>query len=144
MTEPREDVAVVKRLAHLCLGTPDLARVQAFYCGLLGCRVIHEFRNQQGERYGLFLLVNRGTFLEFFLDAESVTHKGVFKHLCFEVEDIHEWAERLKSRGFPVEIRRGRTDGVLQFSIQDPDGNAVEFHQYDSKAIQYPYAAAAA
>lgn len=139
MTESVEAVSMVKQLAHVCLGTPDLTRLQAFYCELLGCRVIHEFRNQQGERYGLFLLVNRATFLEFFLDHESTAQKGALKHLCFEVEDIHQWAERLKSRGFAVEVRRGRTDGVLQCSIQDPDGNTVEFHQYDPQAVQYPY-----
>ena len=49
---------VVKGLSHIGLTARDLDKTQAFYCDLLGCRVVHEFRNAQGQRYGLFLVVN--------------------------------------------------------------------------------------
>ena len=135
---------MVKGLSHVCLTVRDLDKIQAFYCDLLGCRVVHEFRNAQGQRYGLFLVVNHGTFLEFFLEQISTPLDGRFQHLCFEVEDIHQCAQRLKAAGFSVEVVRGRTDRVLQCWIHDPDGNQVEFHQYDPQAVQYPHVAAAA
>lgn len=134
----------VKGLSHVGLTARDLDKTQAFYCDLLGCRVVHEFRNAQGQRYGLFLVVNHGTFLEFFLEQTPTPPGGRFRHLCFEVEDIHRCAERLRAAGFSVEVARGRTDRVLQCRINDPDGNQVEFHQYDPEAVQYPYMAAAA
>ncbi|MBI3021758.1 MAG: VOC family protein [Candidatus Omnitrophica bacterium] len=131
---------MVKRLSHVCLSTPDLRQTIQFYCGLLGCTVIHEFRNHEGELYGVFLLVKNGTFLEFFKTQERRQTGGAFRHLCFEVEDIHRCADRVREAGFAVEIQRGKTDRALQFCIDDPDGNRVEFHQYDPQAVQYKYA----
>jgi catechol 2,3-dioxygenase-like lactoylglutathione lyase family enzyme len=133
-TEP-----LLKGLSHVCLGSTDLRKTINFYCGVLGCRVVHEFRNQAGELYGVFLSVNRGTFLEFFNVDKAEPGGGLFRHLCFQVEDIYGFADVLRSKGFPGEIRRGRTDGVLQFWINDPDGNRVEFHQYDEDSVQYSY-----
>lgn len=131
---------MIKRLSHICLGTTDLQKTIDFYCNLLNCKIVHEFRNQQGELYGIFLLVNNGTFLEFFKEQSAPQHKSLFRHLCFEVEDIQNLAQLLKEKGFSTEISRGRTDGALQFWINDPDGNQVEFHQYDRQSVQYNYA----
>jgi len=130
---------MVKRLSHVCLSARDLNKTIAFYCEVLGCRIAHEFRNQQSELYGVFLAVNNGTFLEFFQGDAPAQPRGVFRHLCFEVDDIQQTAEQMKVKGFPAEVSRGRTDRVLQFWITDPDGNQVEFHQYDEQAVQYPY-----
>lgn len=130
---------MIKRLSHICLGTSDLKKTIDFYCDILGCRIVHEFRNQQGELYGVFLFVNHGTFLEFFNEPDPKPQGGLFRHICFEVEDIHRFAEIIREKGFNVEINRGRTDGALQFWISDPDGNQVEFHQYDRHAVQHEY-----
>ena len=131
---------ILKGLSHVCLGTSDLGKTMDFYCGVLGCKVVHEFRNQEGDLYGVFLSVNDGTFLEFFNDDKAVSDGGSFRHLCLEVEDIYKFADAMRGKGFPGEIRRGRTDGVLQFWVYDPDGNMLEFHQYDEDSVQYPYA----
>lgn len=130
---------MITRLSHVCLGTRDLDAMTVFYCEVLGCRIVHEFRNQRSERYGVFLLVNHGTFLELFRDDAAQPDGRRFRHLCFQVEDIQRLAEQMRARGFPAEVSRGRTDRVLQFWINDPDGNQVEFHQYDEQAVQYPY-----
>lgn len=130
---------MITRLSHVCLGTRDLEAMLAFYCDVLGCRIVHEFKNQRAERYGAFLLVNHGTFLELFQDEAVEPHRGPFRHLCFEVDDIAHITHQMRARGFPVEVCRGRTDHVLQCWITDPDGNKVEFHQYDEQAVQYPY-----
>jgi lactoylglutathione lyase len=129
----------VKRLGHVCLNTADIRRVTEFYCDVLGCQVIHEFKDARGETYGVFLLVNNSTFLEFFRAAPISEAPSRFRHLCFEVEDIQEWAGRFTARGVVVDVRRGRTDRVWQFEIRDPDDNVVEFHQYDPECVQYPF-----
>jgi len=132
---------VLKQLSHVCLGSTDLARTVGFYGDLLGCRVVHEFRNAAGDLYGLFLLVRNGTFLEFFLEREPKGKGGLYRHLCFEVESIEAMAERMRKAGYAAEIRRGRTDRVLQFFIEDPDGNTVEFQEHDPQSVLYPYVA---
>jgi catechol 2,3-dioxygenase-like lactoylglutathione lyase family enzyme len=130
---------LIKRLAHICLGAVDLPKTIDFYCRLLGCRIVHEFRNPRGELYGVFLLVNNGTFLEFFQETAPKPPGGAFRHLCFEVEDINQAGESLRQAGFEVKIDRGKTDGALQCWVKDPDGNQVEFHQYDQKSVQYKH-----
>jgi glyoxylase I family protein len=132
---------MLTRLSHACLGSTDLDRTIGFYCGLLGCRVAHEFRNPEGELYGVFLSCNDGTFLEFFRERAPRGPGGLFRHLCFQVEDIEAAAAHLRAHGHAVEIRRGRTDRILQFFIDDPDGTMVEFQQHDRESALLPYLA---
>jgi lactoylglutathione lyase len=129
---------VLKRLSHVCLGSTDLARTIAFYRDLLGCEVAHEFRNPAGTLYGVFLSCRNGTFLEFFNEQAPKPRGGLFRHLCFEVEDIEQMAEAARRHGLQAEVRRGRTDRILQFFIDDPDGNMVEFQQHDAESVLYP------
>ena len=132
---------LVRRLAHVCLGTTDLERLVRFYGNLLEGRVIHEFRNPAGERYGALLALAPGTFLELFNEPNPSARagQGLFRHLCFEVEDIEATAAHVRTLGLAAEVKRGRTDRTLQFTIADPDGTPVEFHQYDSQCVQFPY-----
>ena len=134
MAEP----LVITRLSHACLGSADLARTVGFYCELFGCTVAHEFRTDAGELYGVFLACHNGTFLEFFKAESVVGQGGLFRHLCFQVEDITAAAERLRSAGLHPEIRRGRTDRVLQCFVQDPDGTRIELQQHDEQSVLYP------
>lgn len=132
-------VSGIKKLGHVCLGTSKLETMVDFYSNVFGFPVIHRFKTAGGECYGVFLCVGNGTFLEFFNDDKPDLAQGRFRHLCFEVENIKGWAAGLIEKGYMTEIRRGKTDGVLQCWIDDPDGNRIEFHEYDENAVQYPY-----
>lgn len=129
---------MLKRLSHVCLGSTDLERTVDFYRALLGCEVAHEFRNPAGERYGLFLSCRNGTFVEFFNEQAPKPPGGLFRHLCFEVDDIQQMAQTARVHGFQPEVKRGRTDRILQFFIHDPDGNMIEFQQHDRESVLYP------
>ncbi|MEZ2225962.1 VOC family protein [Microcoleus sp.] len=130
---------MIKRLSHACLGATDLQKTIDFYCNLLGCQVIYEFKNPYGELYGIFMLVKNGTFLEFFKEQEPKPSGGLFRHLCFEVEDINKWADLITEKGYNANVYRSDRDGAWQFWIEDPDGNKIEFHQYDAQSVQYIY-----
>lgn len=129
---------MLKRLSHACLGSTNLPRTIAFYQELIGCAVAHEFRNAAGELYGVFLSCRNGTFLEFFNEQEPKPPGGLFRHLCFEVDDIEDIAAAARKRGLNAEIKRGRTDHILQFFVHDPDGNMIEFQQHDRQSVLYP------
>ena len=129
---------MLKRLSHACLGSTNLPRTITFYRELIGCEVAHEFRNAAGELYGVFLSCRNGTFLEFFNEQQPKPPGGLFRHLCFEVDDIEDMAAAARKRGLTAEIKRGRTDHILQFFIHDPDGNMVEFQQHDRQSVLYP------
>jgi len=129
---------MLKRLSHACLGSTNLPRTIAFYRELVGCQVAHEFRNAAGEIYGVFLSCRNGTFLEFFNEQQPKPPGGLFRHLCFEVDDVEDMAAVARRHGLTAEIKRGRTDHILQFFIHDPDGNMVEFQQHDRQSVLYP------
>ena len=129
---------MLTRLSHVCLGSTDLARTIGFYRDLLGCEVAHEFRNPAGALYGVFLSCRNGTFLEFFNEQAPKPPGGLFRHLCFQVEDIEQMAQAARGRGLQAEVKRGRTDRILQFFVHDPDGNMIEFQQHDAESVLYP------
>ena len=129
---------MLKRLSHACLGSTNLPRTIAFYRELIGCEVAHEFRNAAGELYGVFLSCRNGTFLEFFNEQQPKPPGGLFRHLCFEVDNVEDMAAVARRHGLTAEIKRGRTDHILQFFIHDPDGNMVEFQQHDRQSVLYP------
>jgi len=129
---------MLKRLSHACLGSTNLPRTIAFYRELVGCQVAHEFRNAAGEIYGVFLSCRNGTFLEFFNEQQPKPPGGLFRHLCFEVDNVEDMAAVARRHGLTAEIKRGRTDHILQFFVHDPDGNMIEFQQHDRQSVLYP------
>jgi len=133
---------MIKRLAHVALKTSDLDRLVDYYCENLDCEVVHEFKNGQDERYGVFLAIGKSqSFIEIFNqdNPKQIAGDGSIKHFCFEVENISERAERFIELGHTVAIERGRTDHILQFTVLDPDGNEIEFHQYDEDCVFWPH-----
>jgi lactoylglutathione lyase len=130
----------IKRLSHISLSTRDLTATEQFYVGVMGFEIAHEFRNAAGERYGFFLHAGGGTFLEFFQKPDAGHEEGLFRHLCFETDDIEAFAARVRSHGIgDIVIKRGRTDKVLQFFFHDPDGIQVEIQQHDAQSVLTPY-----
>lgn len=130
---------MILRLAHVCLATPDLERLLAFYGDVLGAELIHTFRKEDGTRYGVFLHLGGGTFLEVFTGPAEVREDAALRHFCLEVADIQEAAARLERSGQRVLVRQGRTDRVWLCEARDPDGRLLEFHQYIPESVQYPY-----
>lgn len=130
---------MLKRLSHASFGAIDLQRTVAFYRALLDCEVVHEFKNTDGEVYGVFLNCHNGTFLEFFNEQAPRPAGGLFRHICFEVDDLNAAAARFRGAGYKVEIKRGRTDRILQFFVHDPDGTMIEFQQHDTQSVLLPH-----
>ncbi len=130
----------IKRLSHVSLSTRDLAATERFYVDVMGFEVAHEFRNVAGERYGFFLHAGGGTFLEFFQKPDASHNDGLFRHICFETDDIEAFAARVRLHGIvDFTIRRGRTDEILQFFFHDPDGTQVEIQQHDDESVLKPF-----
>lgn len=128
---------MMKQISHVCFSTTDLAGTLAFYRDFFGSKVVHEFKNDKGVLYGAFLAIGSG-FLEFFNSDSPTTPGTLFRHMCYEVDDIEEAAAHFRSKGMKPEVKRGRTDGTLNFWIEDPNGIRIEFHQYDSESVIKP------
>ena len=126
-------------LSHFCLSTKRLDEMIDFYVQLMGAQIVHEFRNAKRERYGVFIKLGKRTFLEIFNSLKPLRNGGRFRHLSVEVANIESTTNKLKSVGYNPKIERGRTDGLLQCWIDDPDGNRIEFIQYDSECVLTPF-----
>jgi catechol 2,3-dioxygenase-like lactoylglutathione lyase family enzyme len=127
---------MIQNLSHISLLTNSLEKVKNFYIKKLKLKIIHEFRNEKSELYGLFINANKSTFLEFFLTKKKINFlntKNQFRHICFEVQNIKKFKNKFKKNN-SIKITRGKTDNILQFFVYDLEGNIIEFHQRDYKS----------
>jgi catechol 2,3-dioxygenase-like lactoylglutathione lyase family enzyme len=114
------------RFRHTCLKVKDLAASTAFYCEHLGFVEGPSFVDADSKKFGTFLYLNHGVFLELFTGEP-----GVFTgHLCFEVADIHATVKTLRDKGISLpDPSLGRSKTLLT-GFKDPDGNAIELNEY--------------
>lgn len=128
------------KLSHVCIKTSKLASLAKFYTEILGFTPIHVFVSSSGEKYGYFLKIGKGSFLEILHDQKIKPRKmRQLDHFCLHVERLNALHRQLKSCQKVSTIQRGRTDQVRRFQIEDPDGNTIEFHSFDQKCVQYPH-----
>ena len=125
---------MIRRLGHLALRVADMEKALDFYCAKLGLKRAFNLDSPSGEPWIVYLKVAEGQFIELFYggtDPVLLTRTSIgFNHLCLEVADIQETAERMRQQGvrLDVEPKRGM-DHNWQCWVRDPDGNRIEFMQ---------------
>ena len=127
-------------IAHVCYIVSDIHTSINFYCQHLGMRPAFEFRNEQNELSGIYLLVGERNFLELFQGSPvQPTIQPSYSHLCLEVNDIDATVNDLRANGIECSAPcRPEGDMSWQSWITDPDGNRIELHAYtpESKQVQ--------
>ena len=123
------------RYLHTMLRVRDLDAALDFFVHKLGLRELRRRDSDQGR----FTLVFLGTGAEgddaqveltYNWDQKEPYATGrFFGHLAYQVDDIYETCERLRSQG--VVIHRPPRDGYMAF-IKSPDGQSVELLQKGS------------
>lgn len=123
------------KLAHVCLGSPDLKRTEDFYCGVLGLRKKFDFiRN--GELFGFYIELSDETFIEVFQGEVASSDSHPLRHFCLETNDIDGVVQRLRDAGHsPTEKKLG-ADQSWQSWVESPEGLRFEFHQYTGESTQ--------
>jgi lactoylglutathione lyase len=66
--------------------------------------------------------------------TDRATNRPGNGHLCFRVDDIHAWYQRLSAHGIefrsePVQITAGVNEGAYAVYLRDPDGFTIELVQ---------------
>lgn len=127
----------ITALAHVCLFSRDLERTRAFYSDVLGLPIRFRFL-KEGALFGYYLEAAPNQFIEVFRrneQAEGTPHIG---HLCLETSDIQALHQHLVGHGVEIRVApKLGADQSWQMWISDPDGTAIEFHQYTPQSSQH-------
>ena len=122
-------------LAHVAIETHDLEKTELFYCGVLRLKKQFSFL-KNGKQVGFYIKVSDRSFLEVFQTENMPAGKSALTHYCFETDNIEQAHNYLCSVGISTsEINKG-CDSTLQFWFEDPNGIAMEFHQYTYESSQ--------
>ncbi|MBO9588319.1 VOC family protein [Devosia sp.] len=120
---------------HVGMTVSDMDRAIAFYCDLLGLRLVLRKSADRGE---LAFLDTGSGMLEVFAPSAALVdrfrdvplHEAGLRHLTFAFSDMDEIVTRLGAAGFPtVEGPRPARNSTLlkQLAfVRDPDGILVE------------------
>lgn len=127
---------MIKALAHVCLYSRDLAATEKFYCGALGLSLKFRFM-RQGGIHGFYIRISDSQFIEIFHRDEKPYGVPQIGHICLETDDIPGMRERLAAAGVETTEPKLGADHSWQMWLRDPDGTAIEFHQYTPQSTQY-------
>jgi len=131
---------VLEKISHTCIAVNDLERSVAFYRDVIGCEVGPEqnYKNSicvplraGGDTLELMKITSpEGIKLQRPLESGDV---GTV-HVCFQVDDIEEHAQKVKDAGTPVttdlhDMTLGSGHVIRVFYFRDPDGYALQFLQ---------------
>ena len=124
---------MIRRLAHLCIKTPDLEATERFYVDGLGLSKTFEFFHE-GERCGYYLGFGETTFIEVF--EGDVSAPGNIEHFAVEVEGMDGVLKRLSEKGYEVGPKKMGEDHTWQAWLTDPNGVRIELHEYTDDSLQ--------
>lgn len=123
-----DDVALTSGICELTLETTDLAAMQDFYCGVLGCRVLA----REDDR--VWLAVGERTRLGLWAPGEKEFGDEGGRHVHFafaasagRLDDI---ASRLRAAGVETRGPVEHDGGDRSVYAEDPMGNVVEVWDY--------------
>ena len=129
-------MALIKQIAHICLGSTDLKKSESFYCTALGLKKKFRFI-RDGKEFGLYLDLGNNTFIEIFEQTALESHTShPIQHLGLQVEDIEKVIAALRLHGYEVSDKKLGADNSWQCWVSDPHGVRIEMHQYTSGSSQ--------
>ena len=132
---------MITHLGHIAILVTDLERSLDFYCNKLGLKEGFRLKNDKGETWLVYVLIDEHNSIELFPGAnekgERIQKTSGFNHICLLVDDINKTLAEIGKRGVDVrgEPKKG-DDGNWQYWVEDPDGNAIEFMQIMPDSLQ--------
>lgn len=127
---------MIKALAHVCIYSRDLERTRKFYCDGLGLVIKFRFM-RQGELFGFYISISDSQFIEVFRRDEASQGMPQIGHICLETDDLEGMRKKLTAAGIETTEPKLGSDQSWQMWMHDPDGTAIEFHQYTPQSTQY-------
>jgi glyoxylase I family protein len=127
---------MVTGIAHICLGSTDLSKTQAFYTEALGLHKQFSFL-RDGQEIGFYLKISDGAYIEVFLQEQAPSlEKPAIRHFCLEVDSVEQSVERIRRAGYEASDKKLGADQSWQAWATDPDGIRIELHEYTESSAQ--------
>ncbi|ARV57337.1 hypothetical protein BZZ01_00680 [Nostocales cyanobacterium HT-58-2] len=120
---------------HVAIICSDYERSKKFYTEILGFSILKETFRAQRNSYKLDLQVGDNHQIELFSfpnPPQRLSHPEAcgLRHLAFEVDNIEQTVNDLKSQGIEVEdIRIDEITGKKFTFFQDPDNLPLEIYE---------------
>lgn len=125
------------RYLHTMVRIKDLEASLDFYTRIFGLTEVRRIENEKGRFTLIFLAAPEDAHsgatvkaplleLTYNWDTEDYAGGRNFGHLAYEVDNIHEFCQRLMDHG--VTINRPPRDGNMAF-VKSPDGISIELLQ---------------
>jgi catechol 2,3-dioxygenase-like lactoylglutathione lyase family enzyme len=112
-------------IRHVALFVSDLAKAEAFYCGVLGYQV--EWRP---DAENVFLTANGHDNLALHTrkSASGETRLDHFGIILKKADDVDAWHAHLEAHDAKIlKAPKTHRDGARSFYAQDPDGTVLQF-----------------
>ncbi len=123
VARPQEIIGI----AHIALRASDLDR-EVNFLGKLGFE--ESFTNvEDGKVLQVFVKINDLEFIEVYPQTDPSQPLGPM-HVCYEVDDLKGLNKLYLQHGLKPTPVQTAAAGNLLFSLQDPDGQTIEFTQY--------------
>src|SRR5260370_19601080 len=116
-------------ISHVAFRVTDLAQARAFYTGVLGLPEAFILGNTH------FMKVNDDQYIEVQLGA-PVEGNLRMTHISLVTTSVERLPAMLFDRSLqPAPLKPTGTDGNRSFRLNDPDGNIIEFTEYQSGSL---------
>jgi predicted enzyme related to lactoylglutathione lyase len=126
---------MITQFAHVCLHVKDIGRTIEFYHQKLGLPVKFQFQ-KNGKVMGAYFQAGDMSFIEAFEVKDLVVANTGIVHLCLETDNIEADIKSLTGQGVACTPKKLGADKSWQTWIKDPDGNAIELHEYTGESAQ--------
>lgn len=126
---------VLNKIHHIAIICSDYEKSKDFYVNILGLEIIREVYREARQSYKLDLSLNGIYVIELFSFPKppkrvSQPEAAGLRHLAFEVNNLEEVVEELKTKNISAEsIRIDEFTGRKFTFISDPDNLPIEFYE---------------
>jgi lactoylglutathione lyase len=123
---------MIKKFLHTRMRVNDLNRTIQFYEQALGLKVVRRHTSPRGAQLAFLSVPNSEEEIELcqLANSPSVQVQPDLMHLAFEVENLAQFAEELKRKGFSLSDGPTPTgSGSIIAFIDAPEGYEVELIQ---------------
>ena len=120
------------KVNHIAVHVSELQQAKEFYTSILG---LNEIEEPFKDGLHAWFSIGAGSALHIIEAPNTPTEISKVNHLCFSMENMDAFIQRLKDTNYPFESWPGekgvvtiRVDGIRQIYIQDPDGTWIEIN----------------